>query len=152
MQTESDTSAKTLALCKYKVLATDMKKARRSEAELPHRSRCPIACTLDLVGDRWTILVIRDLIRGRSRYGEFLKEPEGIPTNILADRLVRLEEAELVTRKPYQDNPLRYAYKLTPAGRSLGPIVAALAMWGQRNLAGTVLDRELFTLLGGGAA
>jgi DNA-binding HxlR family transcriptional regulator len=90
-------------------------------------------------------------MRGLSRYGEFLKQPEGIPTNILADRLVRLEAAKLITRKAYQENPPRYEYGLTQAGRGLGPIVAALAMWGYKNVAGTTPDRELFTLLGGKA-
>jgi DNA-binding HxlR family transcriptional regulator len=124
-----------------------MSKAHRSEAGLPRRSNCPIACSLDLLGDRWTLVVIRDLFRGLSRYGELLRQPEGIPTNILADRLVRLEEARLVTRKPYQDNPPRYAYELTPRGVSLGPVLAALAMWGQRNCPGTIPDKELFEAL-----
>ena len=58
------------------------------------RSRCPVACTLDVLGDRWSLLVIRDIVRGKSRYGEFLDSPEGIPTNILADRLKRLHEGK----------------------------------------------------------
>jgi DNA-binding HxlR family transcriptional regulator len=124
-----------------------MKKTGRSAGVPPHRSKCPIACALDLVGDRWTILVIRDLMRGLSRYGELLRQAEGIPTNILADRLVRLEEAKLVTRKPYQENPPRYAYELTPAGLGLGPTIAKLAIWGQRNVAGTRVDPELFARL-----
>ncbi len=126
-----------------------MKKVRRPKAAPEHRSKCPIACSLDLVGDRWTLLVVRDLMRGLSRYGEFVAQPEGIPTNILASRLVQLEARSLVTRKRYQDNPPRYEYGLTPAGRSLAPVVAALAMWGQKHVAGTRPNRELFTLLGG---
>ena len=54
------------------------------------RSRCPVACTLDVLGDRWSLLVVRDVMRGKRRYAEFLESPEGIPTNILADRLKRL--------------------------------------------------------------
>ena len=54
------------------------------------RSSCPVSCALDLLGDRWTLLVIRDLFRGFTRFGEFLASPERIPTNILADRLKRL--------------------------------------------------------------
>jgi DNA-binding HxlR family transcriptional regulator len=126
-----------------------MNKSRRSGAEPTPRSKCPIACSLDLVGDRWTILVIRDLLRGLGRYGEFLDQPEGIPTNILANRLVRLEGAKLITRKAYQENPPRYEYSLTPAGRGLGAVLGALAMWGHRNIGGTVLDPELATLLRG---
>ena len=54
------------------------------------RSFCPVACTLDVLGDRWSLLVVRDLMRGKKRYAEFLESKEGIPTNILADRLKRL--------------------------------------------------------------
>src|ERR1700679_1973956 len=129
-----------------------MKKSSRSDAGFPHRSKCPIACSLDLVGDRWTILVVRDLMKGLSRYGEFLKQPEGIPTNILADRLVRPEAPKVIKRRAYQENHPRHEYSLTQAGRGLGQIVGALAMWGHRNIAGTTLDRELFTMLGGPAS
>jgi DNA-binding HxlR family transcriptional regulator len=107
------------------------------------RSNCPIACSLDLIGDRWTLVIVRDLLRGLTRYGEFLGGKEGIPTNVLAERLVRLEEARLVTKTPYQENPRRYAYELTAKGRSLAPVVGALALWGQRNIPGTALDPEL---------
>ena len=73
------------------------------------RSSCPIACALDLIGDRWTLVVVRDLLRGMTKYGEFLGGPEGIPTNVLAERLVRLEKARIVTKTPYQENPRRYS-------------------------------------------
>jgi DNA-binding HxlR family transcriptional regulator len=111
------------------------------------RSNCPIACTLDLIGDRWTLVVVRDLLRGRTKYGEFLAGEEGIPTNVLAERLVRLEKARLITKIPYQENPRRYAYELTPKGRGLAPIVGAIALWGQRNVPGAALDPELFRLV-----
>jgi DNA-binding HxlR family transcriptional regulator len=129
-----------------------MRKDRPSESAPPHRSKCPIACSLDLVGDRWTILVIRDLMRGLGRYGELLKQPEGIPTNILANRLVQLEARKIITRKRYQENPPRFEYSLTPAGRSLAPVVGALAKWGLKHVAGTLPDRELFKSLGGEGA
>ena len=57
------------------------------------RSQCPVACSLDLIGDRWTLLVVRDLFPGKSRFGDFASSPEGIPSNILAERLKRLEAA-----------------------------------------------------------
>jgi DNA-binding HxlR family transcriptional regulator len=120
---------------------------RPSKSSGAQRSHCPISSTLELIGDRWTLVLVRDLFRGFSRYGEFLSQPEGIPTNILADRLVRLEEADIVTRKPYQDNPLRYSYELTTKGRSLAPVIGALGMWGLRNLPGTVADKALFSVL-----
>ena len=101
------------------------------------RSPCPVAGALDLVGDRWTLLILRDLLRGKSRYGQFLASPEGISTNLLADRLQRLEQAGLVTAVPYSQHPVRVDYCLTPAGRALSPVVDALAAWGLAHLPGT---------------
>src|SRR5947207_7815954 len=101
------------------------------------RSACPVACTLDVVGDRWTLLVIRDLLVGKKRYGDFLASPEKIPTNILADRLKRLEQEGLVRGVPYSEHPPRVEYHLTPKGRELGRAVEALATWGLRHLPGT---------------
>jgi len=112
------------------------------------RSSCPIAGSLDLLGDRWSLLVIRDLFRGLSRYSEFSGSPEGIPTNVLAERLVRLEESGLIASEPYQQNPIRYAYTLTPKGRTLKPILAALGLWGAKNVAGTKIPSELAAVLG----
>lgn len=108
----------------------------------PLRSTCPIAGSLDLIGDRWTLLVVRDLVRGRQRYGEFAGAPEGIPTNILADRLVRLEECGIITSETYQENPPRYAYSLTARGRDLKPVLVALARWGERHVPGTRIPAE----------
>jgi DNA-binding HxlR family transcriptional regulator len=107
------------------------------------RSRCPVSGALDLIGDRWTLLVVRDLFWGKARFGEFEASPEGIPTNILAARLQKLERAGLVGRKLYQDNPPRYSYFLTPKGRSLGPVLSCLVTWGKRNIPGTRTLDEL---------
>lgn len=90
-----------------------------------------------MLGDRWTLLVLRDLFWGKRRYGEFLSSPEGIPTNILAERLVRLEKSGLLTAAPYQDNPPRLEYKITPKGRELLPTLLALAKWGEKHIPGT---------------
>jgi DNA-binding HxlR family transcriptional regulator len=98
----------------------------------PPRSDCPIACTLDLIGDRWTLLIVRDLFKAKHRFSEFLGAGEGITTNILTDRLKRLEQAGLVKRSRYQDHPPRYEYHLTPAGRSLSPVLKAIFTWGAR--------------------
>ena len=104
------------------------------------RSVCPIACTLDLLGDKWTLLVVRDLLMFDKRlYSEILQSEENIPTNILADRLKRLEEAGILTKQPYQQNPVRYAYELTPAGRTLGPILKELAHWANKNIPHTAV-------------
>ena len=107
------------------------------------RSPCPIANTLDILGDKWTLLVIRDLFAGKSTYGEFQSSPEGIPTNILANRLRRLAEYGLIDKNPYQQHPVRYAYRLTDKGRSLAPILKEMAAWGKHNIAGTKARMKL---------
>lgn len=94
------------------------------------------------------MLVIRDLFCGLSRYGEFQQRPERIPTNILADRLAKLEAAGIITSEPYQKNPLRYSYKLTGKGADLKPVLGALAMWSMRNLPKTKPDPNLAAALG----
>ena len=121
-------------------MPTPPRAARRAagDATPPRRSSCPVACTLDLVGDRWTLLVIRDLLGGKQRYGDFLASPERIPTNILADRLKRLEREGLVARVPYRQHPPRVEYRLTAEGRALGRAVEALATWGLAHFPGTV--------------
>jgi DNA-binding HxlR family transcriptional regulator len=102
------------------------------------RSACPIANALDLLGDRWTLLVIRDLLfLGKRRFGQLLSSPEGIPTNILTDRLRRLEERGLVEKVAYQLRPPRYEYQLTPMGMELLPVLRSLAEWSLRHIAGT---------------
>ena len=106
---------------------------RAASKSIDRRSSCPLACALDLLGDRWTLLVVRDLFSGKSRYGEFLESAEAIPTNILADRLVRLENAGIIASEAYQQNPPRYAYALTAKGKDLKQAVGALALWGIRN-------------------
>jgi DNA-binding HxlR family transcriptional regulator len=110
---------------------------RRRPRASASRSPCPIAGSLDLVGDRWTLLVVRDLLWGKQRFQEFLRSPEKIPTNLLAERLARLEAAELITRSPYQDNPPRFSYALTRKGRDLGPVLSAFVDWGTRHIPGS---------------
>ena len=101
------------------------------------RSACPVACALDVVGDRWTLLVIRDLLAGKRRFGEFLASPEKIPTNILAERLKRLEREGLIASIPYSEHPPRVEYRLTPEGQALGRTLDALATWGLAHFTGT---------------
>jgi len=110
--------------------------------QVTRRSTCPAACALDLAGDKWTLLIVRDLLRGRDTYGKLAASDEGIPTNILADRLRKMEEAGLVESKPYQDRPVRYAYSLTDKGHGLTPVLAALARWGKRHIKGTRVAPE----------
>ncbi len=102
------------------------------------RSKCAIANSLDVVGDKWSLLVVRDLLHGKRTYGELADSPEGIPTNILADRLKRLESAGIVTSTPYQERPVRHAYTLTPKGGALGEVLLAFVRWGKQHIPGTV--------------
>jgi len=103
------------------------------------RSPCAIANSLDIVGDKWSLLVVRDLLHGKRTYGELADSPERIPTNILADRLKRLEAAGIVSGTPYQERPVRYAYALTPKGKDLGGVLLAFVRWGKRHIPGTVV-------------
>jgi DNA-binding HxlR family transcriptional regulator len=101
------------------------------------RSACPITNVLDILGDKWTLLVIRDLVLGKRRYQEFMSSPERMASNILADRLKKLEAAGLVTLRTYQGNPVRYEYILTKKGKGLEPVLEAIIVWGQQHYPGT---------------
>ena len=93
-------------------------------------SGCPIAFALDLLGDRWTLLIVRDLMfKDKRTYGEFLGAGEGIATNILADRLKRLEKAKIVKKSCDQKNRTKYIYQLTPKGIALTPVMLELIEW-----------------------
>jgi len=104
------------------------------EAPSFRRSPCAVACTLDLVGDKWSLLVIRDLLRGRATYGDLQNSREGIPTNLLADRLKKLEAAQLIAKSAYQERPVRYAYELTEKGKDLGEVLGAIVRWGKKHI------------------
>lgn len=99
------------------------------------RSDCPIASTLDIVGDKWTLLVLRDLLDGKTRFSEFERSPERITTNILSDRLRRLEDHGLIERR--QGSGRRYEYHLAPKGEDLRPTILALASWGNAHVPDT---------------
>jgi DNA-binding HxlR family transcriptional regulator len=95
---------------------------------------CPVAGTLDVIGDRWTILVLRDLLLGRSaKFKDLLESLEGVSPNLLADRLKRLEQEGILERHFYSDHPPRAEYRLTAKGEELGAIVRAMARWGYRH-------------------
>ena len=94
------------------------------------RSPCPVACSLDIFGDRWTLLIVRDLFLGRARFKDFTGSPEGIPTNILAERLERLQANGVVEQIPAADGTKRLAYRLTGKGKALGPVLKAVRDWG----------------------
>lgn len=103
---------------------------------------CSLAKALEVLGERWTLLVVRDAMYGVRRYGDFLAHLD-IPRAVLSQRLGALVEAGILTRSRYQDNPPRDEYVLTPRGRELWVPVLALAQWGERTLSGSG-PRRLF--------
>jgi len=96
------------------------------------RSPCPVSNTLDILGDKWTLLIIRDAFAGKKTYSEFQASPESIPTNILAERLKRLVAYDILRKVPYQQHPVRFSYELTDKGRALGPILKEVVKWGEK--------------------
>ncbi len=99
------------------------------------RSSCPISGVLDIVGDKWTLLILRDMMfGGKSRYLEFQRSPEGIATNILSARLSMLEDFGLVRKTPDPADGRRQIYLLTERGISLAPILVEMTLWGESNL------------------
>lgn len=111
------------------------------------RSGCPIATSLDVFGDRWTLVIIRDLAMGKARFGDFAQSPERIPTNVLTDRLMRLEEFGLIEKSAYQHNPTRYDYVLTQKGAELLPVLQAICKWANKHLPNTWKTPEKFLSL-----
>ena len=107
------------------------------------RSDCPVSCTLDLVGDKWSLLIIRDMMFfGKTTYNEFLDSNEGIATNILNDRLIKLTNIGLFT---YTGSAKRKKYALTKMGQDLKPILEAIAMFGLKHFKGSkeYVEKEL---------
>jgi DNA-binding HxlR family transcriptional regulator len=101
------------------------------------RSDCAVAAGLDVFGDRWTLLIIRDIgLFGRHRFKDFQDAGEGFPTNILSQRLKDMVQAGLLEKIPYQNNPPRFEYHLTAAGKELLPILKSLAEWSDRHIQG----------------
>ncbi len=124
-----------LVECKYCLwhIQPVVKATRKIAAKRPEttrRSPCPLACSLDIFGDRWSLLIVRDLMLGRSRFRDFAASPEHIPTNILSDRLERLCASRIIEQIPAQDGTKWLAYRLTEKGEALRPLLRALRDWG----------------------
>jgi DNA-binding HxlR family transcriptional regulator len=119
------------------MIASDYREVLMSTVR-ERRSDCAVAGTLDVLGDRWSLLIVRDLfLRGELRFADLADAAEAIPTNTLTDRLRRLQDSEILIRRQYEEHPPRYAYRLTDRGRALGPVLDALADWGVEHLPGT---------------
>jgi DNA-binding HxlR family transcriptional regulator len=96
---------------------------------------CPVARTLDLIGERWTLLLLRDLLlHGPRRFQDFQSSLPGVAPNTLSARLKTMEDNGLVRREMYSERPPRLEYVLTDKGKSLGPVVKAMREWGSRHL------------------
>src|SRR5579883_2955419 len=107
---------------------------RRRMPVLDNRARCAIAGAVQVVGDQWTLVIIRDLLRGYTRFGDLFAAAEGISRTMLSERLKLLEAEGIVERNYYSEHPPRAEYRLTPKGLALGPALGALARWGARYL------------------
>lgn len=122
-----------LAKCKLTPYAGRMKKPAQARPR-SRRSDCPISCALDFVGDKWTLVVLRDLIFAKKRYyQEFLASPEGIASNILATRLKLLEREAMVTRRGDPDHGRRVVYAPTAKALDLLPLLVELMRWGAKH-------------------
>ena len=108
------------------------------------RTGCPIAFALDHIGDRWSLLVVRDIVlKGSKTYGEFLAAAEGIATNILADRLKELEAADIIRKSRDPENRRRFIYTLTEKGCDLVPIILEMARWSAKYDPHTTARKEI---------
>ncbi len=107
------------------------------------RSDCPVSCSLDIWGDKWSLLIIRDLMLDKKcTYGDFLKSPEGIATNILGSRLQVLEENKIIERLEHPDSKAKVLYKLTQKGIDLLPILIEINLWAEKYFSTIPEDRK----------
>jgi DNA-binding HxlR family transcriptional regulator len=120
-------------------MAMKGKPKTRKKATPARRSDCAVACTLDLIGDRWTMLVVRDLVGGKRYFDEFLRSPERIATNVLAARLKTLREQGFIEKMPDPSDQRRFAYGFTAKGLQLRELLGYIARWGRTYLPATKL-------------
>ena len=109
-----------------------------------YRSGCPIASALDLLGDKWSLVILRSMIMGASSYSDMLGGPEGISTNILAERLKHLESEGVIHRKRKRQGQQPGEYSLTAKGAALLPVLQELARWGEAHIPGRWKPPERF--------
>lgn len=120
--------------------------------ELKQRSTCPISSSLDVLGDKWSLLILRDMVFAeKSTYGQFLQSAEKMATNVLADRLVVLESQGIVTKAVASDKKSKFTYRLTEKGVDTIPILVELLLWGSKHCP-TVVEAGLREELQAGKA
>ncbi|TCR13976.1 HxlR family transcriptional regulator [Sphingobacterium sp. JUb78] len=111
---------------------------------MKNRSQCPISCSLDILGDRWSLLLIRDLMLSKQcTYGEFLKSEEKIATNILASRLLMLEENGLISKLEHPESKAKVLYTLTKKGIDLLPLLIEMQLWADKYYTIPVEQKEI---------
>jgi DNA-binding HxlR family transcriptional regulator len=115
-----------------------------------HRSTCPVSTSLDVLGDKWTLLILRDIVfAGKSTYGQFLQLEEKMATNILADRLAVLESQGILTKAVAADKKSKFTYCLTGKGVDTIPIIIEFVLWGAKHCP-TIVDPILLAELQAG--
>ncbi|WP_022826425.1 winged helix-turn-helix transcriptional regulator [Hymenobacter norwichensis] len=115
--------------------------------ELKQRSTCSISTSLDVLGDKWTLLIVRDIVfAGKSTYGQFLQSAEKMATNILADRLALLEAQGILTKAVAADKKSKFTYRLTEKGVDIVPILVEFILWGAKH-GPTIVDPGLLAEL-----
>lgn len=108
------------------------------------RSLCPISSALDIIGDKWSLLIVRDLVfEGKNTYGQYLRGEERIATNILADRLEWLEMAGIIKRFPHPDGRTKSTFKLTAKGADLIPLIVDMVVWSDEHLVISAQARQM---------
>lgn len=106
----------------------------KTKAALERRSGCPLNASVEMLGDRWSLLVIRDMmLHGHQTFHEFLRSDERISTNVLADRLRRLEQYGIISAEPDSSDGRKVIYSLTPKGIDLAPVLAEMVLWAARH-------------------
>lgn len=116
--------------------------------KLKKRSDCPISSALDIVGDKWSLLIIRDIaMQGKNTYNEFLKSEEKIATNVLADRLSWLEGVGILVKEEHPDSKAKIFYRLTEQGIDLLPIIMEMILWSDKYLSIAPQAKEFASML-----
>ncbi len=106
------------------------------------RSNCPVNYALEIFGDKWTFLVIRDLVEGKKFYKDFLNSKEGIATNILSDRLKKLEANGIIASKVYEQLKTKKEYSLTEKGKDLIPVLVEIMLWSEKHYDGLAIPQN----------
>lgn len=105
-----------------------------NKKKITFRTACPISTALDIFGDKWSLLIIRDLMfKGKNTYGDFLNSEEKIATNILADRLAQLEGGGILSKQKHPESKAKVLYKLTPKGIDLAPVLVEMIQWSEKH-------------------